>query len=298
MYERFFNFTSKPFSLNPDPAFLFASRQHAAALTMLEYGIESQANFALLTGHIGSGKTTVMRQLLRTLDQRFAVGLISNTHERFGSIVPWALSALGLTAAPDSDIGRYEAFTNFVIRHYGEGGRTLLIIDEAQNLSIQGLEELRLLSNINSGKDVALQLLLVGQPELRGKLDRPELAQFAQRVAVHFHLEALDLRETRDYIRHRLKVGGGDPKLFELEAIALIHVRARGIPRLINQICDLALVYAFAEQQSFIDVSMVRIVLDDKEQARGNSYSVGGGAALLSPASHTVGRAGVLANRG
>jgi len=297
MYERFFNFTTKPFALNPDPAFLFASRQHAAALTMLEYGIESQANFCLLTGHIGSGKTTVMRQLLQKVGERYAVGLISNTHERFLSIVPWALSALSLTAPTDSDIGRYETLTNFVIRNYAEGGRTLLVIDEAQNLSIQGLEELRLLSNINSGKDVALQIILVGQPELRAKLQRRELAQFAQRVAVDFHLQALDLRETRDYIRHRIKVGGGDPKLFELEAIVLIHLRAGGIPRLINHLCDLALVYAYADQQRFIDAPLLRLMFEERDRGRGLS-TPDSMEALVPPAAGAVEFAGVLANRG
>ena len=268
MYERYFGFNSKPFALNPDPAFLYASRQHAAALTMLEYAIESQAAFCLLTGDIGSGKTTVVRQLIRTLGDKFTVGLISNTHDRFHSILPWALSALGIVPADDSDIAQYEALTDFVIRDYGKGRRTLLILDEAQNLSMQVLEELRLLSNVNSEKDIALQILLVGQPELRTKLGKPKLKQFAQRVAVDFHLECLNLTETRAYVRHRLSVAGGDPSVFQSEAVAFIHARSGGIPRLMNQLCDLSLVYAFAEQRRSIDEQLVRQVLEERTRGR------------------------------
>src|SRR5277367_3691229 len=206
--------------MSPDPAFLYSSRQHAAALTMLEYGIESQASFCLLTGEIGSGKTTVMRQMIKTLGERFTVGLVSNTHARFNSILPWALSALGVSPTTDSDIAQYEALTDLVIREYGKGRRTLLIFDEAQNLPVQILEELRLLSNINSEADIALQVLLIGQPELRAKLERPELRQFAQRVSVDFHLDCLGIQEARAYIQHRLRAAGGDPNLFHPEAMA------------------------------------------------------------------------------
>jgi general secretion pathway protein A len=268
MYERYFNFKSKPFALNPDPTFLYRSRQHAEALTMLEYAIESQAGFCLLTGEIGCGKTTVVRQLIRTLGDKFTVGLISNAHERFTSILPWALSAFGVAPADDSDIAQYEALTDFVIREYGKGRRTLLILDEAQNLPIQVLEELRLLSNLNSEKDIALQTLLVGQPELLAKLGRPELRQFAQRVSVDFHLECLNLTESRAYIEHRLKTAGGNPSVFKPEAVAFIHASAGGVPRLLNLLCDLSLVYAFAEQRQSIDEQLVRQVLQDRDRRR------------------------------
>lgn len=268
MYEHFFNLSSKPFALNPDPTFLYPSHQHAAALTMLEYGIESQANFCLLTGEIGCGKTTVVRQLLRMLGERYRTGLISNTHHRFKSILPWAISSLGIVPADDSDIAQYEALTDFVVNEYGKGKRTLLILDEAQNLSISVLEELRLLSNLNSEKDIALQILLVGQPELRAKLERPELTQFSQRVSVDFHLDCLTLMEARAYVQHRLRVAGGDPSLFEPEAVAFVHERAKGIPRLINQFCDLALVYAYAEQHRLIDLQLIKLVLQERSYNR------------------------------
>jgi len=158
MYERHFGFHSKPFALTPDPAFLYLSRQHAMALTMLEYGLESQAAFSLLTGDIGSGKTTLVRRLLRGLGDQVAVGLISNTHGRFRSIHGWALSALGIAPADDSEIAQYEALVDSFVREYGRGRRTLLILDEAQNLSVEVLEELRLLSNVNSETDLVLQI--------------------------------------------------------------------------------------------------------------------------------------------
>lgn len=265
MYQRHFHMTSNPFAMNPDPAFLYASSQHATALTMLEYAIESQAPFCVLTGEIGSGKTTLLRHFLRTLGEKIAVGLISNTHASFGSILPWAVSALGIAAAHDSDIAHYEALVDFLIREYGQGRRTLLVVDEAHNLPPSILEELRLLSNVNSEQDMALQVFLVGQPELRRKLQQPALEQFAQRVSVDFHLNSLTLQDAHAYIVHRLSVACGDPGLFQADAIALIHDRTRGIPRLINQLCDLALVYAFAEQRNSIDLQLLQYVLQDRK---------------------------------
>ena len=268
MYERHFGFTSKPFALTPDPAFLYLSRQHAMAMTMLEYGLESGAAFSLLTGDIGSGKTTLVRRLLRGLGDQVTVGLISNTHERFRSIHGWALSALGIEPADDSDIAQYEALIDGCVRRYAAGQRTLLILDEAQNLSIPLLEELRLLSNVNSETDLVLQILLVGQPELRVKLSRPELMQFAQRVSVDFHLGPLDCEETHAYVRHRLTVAGGDPDLFLPEAIELVYARTDGIPRLLNQLCDFALVYAFADGRQRVDADLVTLVVRDRNGAR------------------------------
>jgi general secretion pathway protein A len=264
MYERHFGFTIKPFALTPDPAFLYPSRQHAMALTMLEYGLESQAAFSLLTGDIGSGKTTLVRRLLRQLGNQVAVGLISNTHSRFKSIHGWALSALGIAPSDDSDIALYEALVDFLVREYAKGRRTLLIFDEAQNLSIDALEELRLLSNVNSERDLILQILLVGQPELRVNLSRPELRQFAQRVSVDFHLRPLERPETHAYIRHRLTVAGGNAALFSPDAIEFMHARTKGVPRLLNQLGDFALVYAFADGRTSIDADLISQVVRDR----------------------------------
>jgi general secretion pathway protein A len=267
MYERHFGFTTKPFSLTPDPAFLYLSRQHTMALTMLEYGLESQAAFSLLTGDIGSGKTTLVRRLLRDLGAQVTVGLISHTHSRFQSIHGWALSALGIAPADDSEIASYEALVDSFVREYAQGRRTLLILDEAQNLSLEVLEELRLLSNVNSETDLVLQILLIGQPELRIKLARPELRQFAQRISVDFHLRPLDLEETQAYVRHRLTVAGGRPDILLPDALELIYARTDGVPRLLNQYCDMALVYAFAEGRKSIDATLVSQVVQDRTDA-------------------------------
>jgi general secretion pathway protein A len=297
MYERHFHFSSKPFAMSPDPAFLYPSSQHAAAATMLEYAIESQAPFCLLTGAIGSGKTTLLRHFLRKLGENTTVGLISNTHSGFSSIHPWALSALGIAPADDSEIAQYEALVDFFVGEYGRGRRTLLVFDEAHNLSPTILEELRLLSNVNSENDLALQVFLIGQPELRTKLESPELEQFAQRVSVDFHLGPLTLDDTRSYIQHRLTVAAGDPSLFQAEAIELIHARTQGIPRLINQLCDLALVYAYAERRSIIDSILLQGVLRDR-QKRGAMPLFGGRSAASGLPATPSSNSGATSERG
>jgi type II secretory pathway predicted ATPase ExeA len=266
MYERHFRLNSKPFAMSPDPAFLYPSAQHEAALTMLEYALESQAPFCVLTGEIGSGKTTLLRRFLRHHQGNLSVGLISNTHARFRSIHPWAATAFGLRPGEVSETAQYEALIEFIIGEYAKGRRTLLVVDEAHNLSSAILEELRLLSNVNSEQDVALQVFLIGQPELREKLERPELEQFAQRVSVDFHLGSLSLEDAGAYIAHRLAVAGGDAALFPADVITFIHGRTRGIPRLINQLCDLSLVYAFADQLPAVDLRVLQLVLQDRRR--------------------------------
>ncbi|MBS0375198.1 MAG: AAA family ATPase [Proteobacteria bacterium] len=267
MYDRFYGFSVRPFALTPDPAFLFLSRQHGMALTLLEYGLQSQASFALLTGEVGSGKTTLLRQLVRQVGTDAVVALISNTHVGFRSLHPWVAQALEVVPADDSEVAIYEAIVDCFIRQYAQGRRTLLIVDEAQNLPASLLEELRLLSNVNSEKDLVLQVLLVGQPELRSTLQRPELRQFAQRVSVDFHLRPLGASDTSAYVRHRLQVAGRDAELFSPESLALIHDQTAGVPRLINQLCDLLLVYGFADGAEVIDESLVRQALSDRESA-------------------------------
>jgi type II secretory pathway predicted ATPase ExeA len=267
MYEKFFGLNARPFALNPDPAFLFPSRQHAMALTLLEYGIESQAAFGLLTGEVGSGKTTLLRRVIRNLGSVAAVGFISNSHSGFRSIHAWAASALGIVPADDSDVALYEALVDSFIREYARGRRTVLIVDEAQNLPVAVLEELRLLSNVNSESDVVLQVLLVGQPELRATLSRPELRQLAQRMSIDFHLRPLAPAETAAYIAHRVQAAGGHRSLFTAEAGERVHACTGGVPRLINQLCDMALVYAYGGGRDTVDLGILEQVLSDRDTA-------------------------------
>jgi general secretion pathway protein A len=265
MYEAFFNLKSKPFSLLPDPEFLFLSNRHAIGLSLLEYSLTGQAGFCVITGEIGSGKTTLVRAFLGRVGREFTVGLISNTHHSLKDIAAWALAAFGQKAVGAHPSDTYQQLMAYLIAEYGAGRQCILIVDEAQNLSIEVLEELRLLSNINSGKDLLLQVVLVGQPELLEKLKRPELSQFAQRIAVSHHLTPLAFPETRRYIVHRVQVAGSDRPLFTEMAMGAVQYFSGGIPRLINSICDMALVYGFADEVPVIGEDLVFRVVSDRQ---------------------------------
>ena len=229
MYEAFYGMTQRPFALKPDPSFLFMSRKHRFAFSMIEYALSGQAGFTVITGEIGSGKTTLIRHLLKTSPQDINYGIISNTHEFLrqpAAMDPDRVRHLGA----DQMIlpARYEAFVSYLIAQYAAGRQTIIIVDEAQNLSIELLEELRLLSNINADEDQLLQMILVGQPELLEKLRRPELVQFAQRISVSYHLSPLSYFETRGYIKHSLWSPKRTPSLFtELAIKAVFHFHQR-----------------------------------------------------------------------
>lgn len=245
MYEAFFELREKPFSLLPDPGFLFLSRQHQDALTLLEYGLMSQAGFIVLTGEIGSGKTTLMRYLLDRVDPETVVGLISQTHRSLGDLLDWVCFAFDIRAPGASKVERHQAFIDFIIERYAKGKRVLLIVDEAQNLGLDQLEELRLLSNINADKDLVLQIMLIGQPQLRDILADPVLEQFVQRIAASYDLGPLEPAQTERYIHHRIFIAGGHRRIFSKDACHAVHFYSRGIPRLINLICDSAMVSAY-----------------------------------------------------
>ncbi len=266
MYEHHFGFTERPFQLNPDPAFLYQSKKHSLAIAMLEYGLASGSPIIVTTGEIGAGKTTLIRYLLGRMEDSITVGLISNTHQSFGELIEWVAFAFGLETAGKDKVALYRNFGDFVIAEYARGHRTLLIIDEAQNLDPGTLEELRLLTNINAEKDVLFQIVLVGQPELRETLRLKRLEQFAQRIAVDFHLEALNLRETREYIQHRTMVAGGAKNLFLPDAIIAVFQHSQGVPRLINALCDMALVYAFSEGRSKVSGKLVHELIAERHE--------------------------------
>ena len=264
MYEQFYGFTEKPFSLQPDPDFLYFGKKHSMAYTMLEYGVLNGSPITVITGEIGSGKTTLIRHLLNSLGDDITVGLISNTHSAFGELLTWVNSAFSLEHKELDKVAMYQQFIDFMIDEYAKGKRTVLIVDEAQNMDRDTLEELRVISNVNADKDQVLQLILVGQPELRDTLRRPDMEQLAQRVSVNFHLDALEPEETDVYIKHRLQKAGGDPELFEEKTRLFIHYHSDGIPRLINNICDTALVYGFASQLEKINTETVFEIIQDK----------------------------------
>lgn len=262
MYEGFYQLRRLPFALTPDPAFLYLSKQHKFALTMLRYGVMSRAGFCLLTGEVGSGKTLVVRHLLDSLGEEVNVGLINSLTRESGRLLQWVNLAFGVEHESRDDATLYQLFIGFLMREYAAGRRVVLIVDEAQNLSAGMLEQLRVLSNVNAGQHVLLQTFMVGQPELVATLRQPQLRQFAQRINVDYHLQPLNLEDTIAYVRHRLAVAGGSTELFSVGAIALVHEASGGVPRLVNQLCDTALVYGFAEQQADIDASLVQQVID------------------------------------
>ena len=265
IYNEHFGLTERPFTLLPDPDFLYWSESHARAYTMLEYGMLTHAPITVITGEIGAGKTTLLRHLLRTLPEEFTVGLISNAQGNRGELLHWVLMALGvLTDATASYVQLFAKFQDFLIEEYASGRRTMLIFDEAQNLSIETLEELRMFSNINADKDELLQLVLVGQPELRDLITQPRLVQFAQRVSAEYHLPGMSSANVAAYIDHRLKVAGATREIFTPAAAECVHLASRGIPRLVNQICDYALVYAFTDGLDKVDAGVIEQVVTDR----------------------------------
>lgn len=264
IYTEHFGLAQRPFSLVPDPEFLFWSPAHRGAFAMLQYGLMTRAPITLLTGEIGAGKTTLTHHLLRGLGDGLRVGLMSNARELRGELLYWVLMALGeRPESGDDPAALFEAFQTRLIDTYATGRRVLLVFDEAQTLGRDRLEELRMLTNINTGEDVLLQIVLVGQPELREMIRRPDMAQVAQRVAANFHLPAMTAETGAEYVRHRLRVAGADRPIFEPGALALVHAATGGVPRLVNQLCDMAMLYAYSADNPMVDLACVRHVIDD-----------------------------------
>lgn len=264
IYTGHFGLRERPFSLIPDPDFLYWSPAHKRAFTMLEYGLLTRAPITLVTGEVGAGKTTLLHHLIRTVEDDVRIGLVSNAQGSRGEVLRWVTQALGIPAVPgETHVDLFGRFQDYLIGEYAAGRRVVLIFDEAQNIGREGLEELRMYTNINAGKDELLQLVLVGQPELRGMVRRPDLSQFAQRVAAAVHLPAMDAVMVRGYVRHRLEVAGGSGEIFVPSSVDLIWEATGGVPRLINQLCDLCLVYAYTKGNKRVWRLTVQQVLDD-----------------------------------
>ncbi|WDI32101.1 AAA family ATPase [Hyphococcus flavus] len=265
MYEQFFGLSEKPFSIQPDPSFLYWGRTHRLAYAMLEYGVLNHAGISVVTGEVGCGKTTLIHRLLDQLSDSHTVALLSNVQAGRGDLLSWVLMSFGQPFDDSSHVGLFAQLQNFFIGEYSKGKRIVLIIDEAQNLSIDMLEELRLLSNINAGKDQLLQLILVGQPQLKDVLNKPELLQLTQRVGSDFHLTPLSRDEVQAYIETRLSIAGCRRRVFTERALDLIAAQSRGVPRVINVIADTALVYAFSAEDLVVGVETIRNVIRDKK---------------------------------
>lgn len=264
MYEKFYGFTEKPFQLVPNPRFLFPSNKHQNALNYIEYGLSEGVGFILLTGEIGAGKTITVREILNKIEGNVEVGVISNTNLDSGELLEHILHEFWLESASGSKTKALEAIFQYLIEKYSQRRRVLLVIDEAQNLSDHALEEVRMLSNLQTDDHMLLQIMLVGQPELKKRLHAPELAQLSQRIAVSYHLGALEPEEVKEYIAFRLKKVNGSLDIFEKETFPLIYEASKGIPRIINLLCDTALVYAYADSRSHINKEIMSQVIRDK----------------------------------
>ncbi len=266
MYERFYELRERPFALSPDPDYLYPSRVHREALDYLRYGLESHAGFVVITGEIGSGKTTLLQTLLRGLDSQTTVGRIVNTMLEPRELLETIMIDFGLDPTGRSKPIMLRDLAQYLVDQRLAGRLILLVIDEAQNLSLAALEELRMLSNLETEKSKLLQIVLVGQPNLRDKLAAPELEQLRQRITVSYHLNPLDADETAKYINHRLRrASTGAPLEFPREVTDIIHSRSRGVPRIINVICDAALVFGYAEERRQIDPALMTDVLMELE---------------------------------
>jgi len=245
----------------PNPEYLYLSPKHKNALTCLEYALTDNVGYVLLTGEIGSGKTTLIRYLLNQIESDVEVAVIFNTNLTSEQLLSHILQKFDLEPVEGDKLSNLKTLEHFLYQKYEERKKVLLIIDEAQNLTNEILEEIRMLSNIQSDEWMLLQIVFVGQPELIARIKNPALAQFSQRIAVNHHLQALTMEETVKYIDFRLEKAGGDSDLFTSHAVDKVYQASGGIPRTINLLCDAALIYGFADEISRIDVPIVEKVI-------------------------------------
>lgn len=266
MYQSFYGLERPPFAATPEPGALFLSPQHRKALSMLQLALMARGGFCVVTGEVGAGKTTLVRRMLQEINEDVHVGLVSNTQcDSFVEFLQWVLLAFDLDYRAKSKVELYDEFVSFLITQFQNGQPVTLVIDEAQHLGPEYLEQLRMLSNVNTEKGEVLQTILVGQPELWDLLRDPSLEQFAQRITYDCFLGPLETPAlVREYIDHRLRFAGGEPGIFGDDTIETIWRASRGVPRLINLICNTALVYGYAEEKHTIDLPLIEKVLHDK----------------------------------
>jgi len=264
MYERYFHLRERPFALSPDPEYLYPSKVHQEALSYLRYGIEGHAGFVVITGEIGSGKTTMLQSLLGRLDRNTTVARLVNTMLDPRELLEAIMLDFGIDPTGMSKPVLLHRLGQFLVQQRQAGRLTLLVIDEAQNLGLPALEEIRMLSNLETEKSKLIQIILIGQPELRDTLALPQLEQLRQRITVSYHLLPLDAEETANYVNHRLRRAAiGPPVEFPRAVTDVIHARSRGVPRIINVIADATLLFAYGVDRRDIDVSIVREALEE-----------------------------------
>ena len=266
LYQTHFGLSQAPFNITPDPSFLYLSASHREGLAQLSYGIRARKGFVVLTGEVGTGKTTLIHALLNDLNGSAQTALIFSTIVSPADLLRSVCEEFGLVEPkrPLQDIHDYLVSLNeFLLESYRKGENCALIIDESQNLSAEVLESIRLLSNFETSKDKLLQILLVGQPELAVRLNSPELRQLKQRVMLRHHLRALSQQECCEYVSNRLKVAGGDRQIFTPNALESIHTYSGGIPRIMNVLCDNALLTSYALGRKEIDTGIIREVAED-----------------------------------
>lgn len=312
LYLRYFRLNEKPFNLTPDPRFFFLTPGHREALAQLIYGVRERKGFILLTGEVGTGKTTLLRTLLTRLDERTEVALVTNATLQFDEIVEYILTDFGVTGVAGSRAQRLMVLNRFLIEHQRAGINTVIILDEAQNLDDRTLEQIRLLSNFETHSEKLLQIVLAGQPELRVKLQRPELRQLRQRIGLRCAIGPMDPEQVGRYVVSHLRVAGAaDLQLFSGAAIRGIAEYSQGVPRVVNMICDHSLLIGYATQVRRIDADIVKRAIAYLEEGAavevrarrfsrvgwpkvarytGGLLAAGGGAAAATVALSTYGR--------
>ena len=264
MYNSYFGFLESPFSVTPDPRFFYTNPIYQEAYAILRYGIEAKKGFIVITGEVGTGKTTLLRKLMRNLEDTVHSVFIFNTDLSFPELLQLTLHDLGLAPKEASKVTMLQQLNDYLIKQLKQGHTVAMLIDEAQNLSDDALENLRLLSNLETDQEKLLQIVLMGQPELEAKLDQPKLRQLKQRVALQCRLAPLKDEEVGPYIDFRLRaVGCEDKDLFHPNAIQQIAFYSKGIPRLINIICDNALLCAYARSKKIVSADMIKEVARD-----------------------------------
>lgn len=264
MYKKFYGLDENPFNVTSDPAFFFSSARHSEAFSHLAYGIEQRKGILVITGEIGTGKTTLCRTLLNRLDNKTKTAFILNPNFSELQLLQLIIKDLGITATNKNKAALINTLNDFLLEESSHGHNVVLIIDEAQNLKPSQLEQIRLLSNLETEKEKLLQIILVGQPELSDKLKLTSLRQLNQRVTVRYHILPLGKSELHDYIMHRLKVAGATDKLtLTKEAIEEIYIYSGGTPRLVNIICDRALLAGFVMETFIIDYSVIKKCIEE-----------------------------------